>query len=103
MPGAARMAPMSELHDPLLRWYDAHARDLPWRAVSATAWSVMVSEFMLQQTPVARVLPVHEQWLTRYRGWVYGVGFGAQLGFGLVTIITSAMAGTTSASASITS
>jgi hypothetical protein len=33
---------------------------------------------------------VDEQWLTRYRGWVYGAGFGAQLGFGLVTIITSA-------------
>ena len=33
---------------------------------------------------------VDEQWLTRYRGWVYGRGFGAQLGFGLVTIITSA-------------
>ncbi|MGO4340456.1 hypothetical protein [Pedococcus sp. 2YAF34] len=33
---------------------------------------------------------VDEQWLIRYRGWVYGVGFGAQLGFGLVTIITSA-------------
>ncbi|GAA2166553.1 sulfite exporter TauE/SafE family protein [Pedococcus bigeumensis] len=33
---------------------------------------------------------VDERWLTRYRGWVYGVGFGAQLGFGLVTIITSA-------------
>ena len=32
---------------------------------------------------------VDEQWLGRYRGWVYGVGFGAQLGFGLVTIITS--------------
>jgi len=32
---------------------------------------------------------VDEQWLSRYRGWVYGVGFGAQLGFGLVTIITS--------------
>ena len=32
---------------------------------------------------------VDEQWLTRYRGWVYGAGFGAQLGFGLVTIITS--------------
>lgn len=57
---------MNELHDPILRWYDAHARDLPWRAVSATPWSVMVSEFMLQQTPVARVLPVHEQWLTRW-------------------------------------
>jgi hypothetical protein len=33
---------------------------------------------------------VDEQWLGRYRGWVYGLGFGAQLGFGLVTIITSA-------------
>jgi hypothetical protein len=33
---------------------------------------------------------VDELWLSRYRGWVYGVGFGAQLGFGLVTIITSA-------------
>ena len=30
------------------------------------AWSVMVSEFMLQQTPVARVLPVHEAWLARW-------------------------------------
>ena len=33
---------------------------------------------------------VDERWLSQYRGWVYGVGFGAQLGFGLVTIITSA-------------
>jgi hypothetical protein len=32
---------------------------------------------------------VDEQWLGRYRGWVYGAGFGAQLGFGLVTIVTS--------------
>lgn len=60
------MAPMSELHDPLLRWYDAHARELPWRGPQASAWSVMVSEFMLQQTPVARVLPVHETWLERW-------------------------------------
>ncbi len=57
---------MSELHDPLLRWYDAHARELPWRGPQASAWSVMVSEFMLQQTPVARVLPVHEIWLERW-------------------------------------
>ena len=57
---------MSALHEPILRWYDEHARDLPWRGPSASAWSVMVSEFMLQQTPVARVLPVHEQWLTRW-------------------------------------
>ena len=48
---------------PLLDWYDAHARELPWRGEQATPWSVMVSEFMLQQTPVARVEPVHRQWL----------------------------------------
>lgn len=57
---------MSELHGPVLRWYDEHARDLPWRRAEASAWSVLVSEFMLQQTPVARVLPVHEQWLARW-------------------------------------
>jgi cytochrome c biogenesis protein CcdA len=33
---------------------------------------------------------VNEDWLGRYRGWVYGFGFGVQLGFGLVTIVTSA-------------
>lgn len=58
--------PASGLHEPILRWYDDHARELPWRSVTADAWSVMVSEFMLQQTPVARVLPVHEQWLERW-------------------------------------
>ncbi|WP_240937957.1 A/G-specific adenine glycosylase [Nocardioides sp. JQ2195] len=57
---------MSELHDPVLEWYDEHARELPWRGETASAWSVMVSEFMLQQTPVARVLPMHEQWLQRW-------------------------------------
>lgn len=60
------MTATSDLHDPVLRWYDAHARELPWRGPSASPWSVMVSEFMLQQTPVARVLPVHEEWLARW-------------------------------------
>ena len=46
-------------------WYAAHARDLPWRRPDATAWSVVVSEFMLQQTPVTRVLPVFATWLAR--------------------------------------
>lgn len=54
------------LHDAVLPWYADHARDLPWRRPEASAWSVMVSEFMLQQTPVARVLPVHEGWLERW-------------------------------------
>ncbi|WP_435742780.1 A/G-specific adenine glycosylase [Nocardioides sp. SYSU DS0663] len=57
---------MSDLHEPILEWYAAHARDLPWRRPEASAWSVLVSELMLQQTPVARVLPVHEQWLERW-------------------------------------
>ncbi|GAB3264357.1 A/G-specific adenine glycosylase [Alteromonas gracilis] len=51
------------MHETVLTWYADHARDLPWRRPETTPWGVMVSEFMLQQTPVARVLPVWEQWL----------------------------------------
>ncbi|QNN51230.1 A/G-specific adenine glycosylase [Nocardioides mesophilus] len=54
---------MSDLHERVLDWYAENARELPWRAPDATPWGVMVSEFMLQQTPVARVLPVYERWL----------------------------------------
>lgn len=54
------------LHTQVISWYDANARDLPWRRPDAGAWGVMVSEFMLQQTPVSRVLPVYEQWLERW-------------------------------------
>ncbi len=54
------------LHEAVLDWYDDHARELPWRGLGATPWSVMVSELMLQQTPVARVLPVHATWLDRW-------------------------------------
>ena len=57
---------MSDLHAPLLEWYDAHARDLPWRRPDASPWGVLVSEFMLQQTPVVRVLPVYDAWLGRW-------------------------------------
>ena len=60
------MAPPNDLHDRVLRWYDDHARDLPWRASEATPWGVMVSEFMLQQTPVSRVLPAYEAWLRQW-------------------------------------
>jgi A/G-specific adenine glycosylase len=47
-------------------WYSATARDLPWRRPEATPWGVLVSEVMLQQTPVSRVLPVYETWLARW-------------------------------------
>ena len=48
------------------RWYQAHRRDLPWRRHEAGAWGVLVSEFMLQQTPVSRVLPVWTSWMQRW-------------------------------------
>ncbi|MFE3198659.1 A/G-specific adenine glycosylase [Embleya sp. NPDC059237] len=54
------------LHEPILDWYSANNRDLPWRTPDASAWAVVVSEFMLQQTPVARVLPVYTAWLERW-------------------------------------
>jgi A/G-specific adenine glycosylase len=50
----------------IARWYAAHARDLPWRRPGTTAWSILVSEVMLQQTPVSRVLPAHAAWLQRW-------------------------------------
>ncbi len=54
------------LHKPVLRWYAEHARDLPWRSPDASPWAVLVSEVMLQQTPVARVEPVWRRWLARW-------------------------------------
>jgi A/G-specific adenine glycosylase len=57
---------MDDLHPPVLDWYAEHARDLPWRGPGATPWAVMVSEFMLQQTPVSRVLPVFESWMATW-------------------------------------
>ncbi|WP_405806957.1 A/G-specific adenine glycosylase [Streptomyces sp. NBC_00210] len=59
-------ADAASFHAPVIAWFDEHARDLPWRRPEAGAWGVMVSEFMLQQTPVSRVLPVYEQWLARW-------------------------------------
>ena len=51
---------------PLLAWYRATARDLPWRKPGFGAWGVLVSEFMLQQTQVSRVIPLLERWLERW-------------------------------------
>ena len=51
---------------PVLAWYETHARDLPWRRPDASPWSILVSEIMLQQTPVARVLPAWEAWMERW-------------------------------------
>ncbi|WP_313356406.1 A/G-specific adenine glycosylase, partial [Microbacterium sp.] len=57
-------------HGDLLDWYGATARDLPWRraefAADYGAWGTLVSEFMLQQTPVSRVIPHLDAWLRRW-------------------------------------
>ncbi len=50
----------------VLSWYAANARELPWRQADATPWSILVSEIMLQQTPVSRVLPAHAAWISRW-------------------------------------
>ncbi len=50
----------------LLRWYEREQRDLPWRRPGVTPWQVLVSEFMLQQTPVARVEPIWLEWVARW-------------------------------------
>ncbi len=52
--------------EPVLDWYRRHARDLPWREPAASPWAVLVSEIMLQQTPVSRVVPVYLDWLGRW-------------------------------------
>src|SRR6186713_1176381 len=49
----------------LLTWYGKHGRDLPWRQ-TRDPYRVLVSEIMLQQTQVDRVLPKYHEWLERY-------------------------------------
>lgn len=59
------MTAHDDLHRRLLDWFAVEARDLPWRR-DTSGWSVLVSEVMLQQTPVSRVLPVYEAWMRRW-------------------------------------
>src|SRR5689334_13319806 len=49
----------------LLSWYDRHGRSLPWRETS-DPYHILVSEIMLQQTQVERVLPKYHEWLDKY-------------------------------------
>lgn len=50
----------------LLGWFDTEERDLPWRRTGVTAWQILMSEIMLQQTPVSRVAPIWEEWVQRW-------------------------------------
>jgi A/G-specific adenine glycosylase len=58
--------PRPDIAEAAARWFAAHARDLPWRRPGAGAWGILVSEIMLQQTPVARVEPVWQAWMARW-------------------------------------
>jgi A/G-specific adenine glycosylase len=58
--------PMALDAEILLDWFGTHGRKLPWREPGCTAWGVLVSEIMLQQTPVSRVQPIWSEWLVRW-------------------------------------
>ena len=66
MPVTAARSPLPETGDAIVDWYATAARDLPWRRPGVDAWAVLVSEVMLQQTPVARVEPVWHEWMARW-------------------------------------
>ena len=57
---------MSDLARELSTWYAGAARDLPWRRPGTTPYAVLVSEVMLQQTQVSRVVPAYDAWLARW-------------------------------------
>jgi A/G-specific adenine glycosylase len=57
---------MNDIVSQLLDWYRNEQRDLPWRRPGVTPWQILVSEFMLQQTPVARVEPIWLAWIARW-------------------------------------
>ncbi|MCW1960182.1 MAG: A/G-specific adenine glycosylase, partial [Mycobacterium sp.] len=59
-------ATMSIPAEAVVSWYERYRRDLPWRGPGVTAWQILVSEFMLQQTPVARVAPIWVDWVQRW-------------------------------------
>ena len=56
----------TSLAETVTRWYESNARDLPWRTAGGSAWGVLVSEVMLQQTPVVRVEPAWRAWMERW-------------------------------------
>ncbi|RFU22194.1 HhH-GPD family protein [Geodermatophilus marinus] len=63
MESTAAPRPAPDVGDTLVDWFAGAARDLPWRRPGVDAWAVLVSEVMLQQTPVARVEPVWREWV----------------------------------------
>ncbi len=65
MPRAIRVPLKRKFQQHLLRWYRKHGRDLPWRETS-DPYAILVSEVMLQQTQVDRVVPKYHEFLSKY-------------------------------------
>ena len=65
MSETARTVSLRPIRRPLLRWYDANRRDLPWRRTS-DPFAIWISEAMLQQTRVETVIPYWERFLERF-------------------------------------
>jgi A/G-specific adenine glycosylase len=65
MKSTDRSVSVRRLRAPLLRWYDEHARDLPWRR-SRDPYAIWISEAMLQQTRVETVIPYWQRFLERF-------------------------------------
>lgn len=61
----AKIRNPAALREKLAVWFREHGRDLPWRRTT-DPYAIMVSEFMLQQTQVATVVPFFERWLARF-------------------------------------
>ena len=57
---------LRRVQDTIIAWFEEAARDLPWRHPNTSAWAILVSEIMSQQTPVARVEPRWHDWLDRW-------------------------------------
>ncbi len=74
----------------VLGWVGSHLSDGAWRW-----WAMMAVVVVAGVADLARIRPpgprrqVNEDWIGRYRGWVYGVGFGAQLGLGVATFVVT--------------
>jgi A/G-specific adenine glycosylase len=65
-PAALTAAQRRQVVARILDWYGHNARDLPWRRSTVTPWQVMISEFMLQQTPAERVREPWRAWVDRW-------------------------------------
>ena len=57
---------LRRVQDTIIAWFDEAARDLPWRHPNTSAWAILVSEIMSQQTPVSRVEPRWRAWMDQW-------------------------------------